>query len=279
MASSKLISSLFFLSCIAILVQTVISMTQLNYACSESGTFPDGSPYAQNLEDLLADLNSKTPITGFFTSSMGTKPDRAYGLSLCRGDISGDDCKTCVLAAREEITKLCPNNKEAIIWYDYCLLKYSDDCFKGEIDDTNKFSMCNIDSVPEAEVEKFMQVTRALLQELAKEAYMIPQFYATRETPFINSQKLYGLVQCTRDLSNWECKKCLDDIISELSRSCYARIGGRIIGGSCKFRFEMYPFANGTIEGVELLNGSELINSTEIRDVEKLLPVGGIGAE
>ncbi|XP_059274592.1 cysteine-rich repeat secretory protein 38-like [Lycium ferocissimum] len=247
MASSKLISCLFFLSSIAILVQTVNSLDPLVHICSNS-LFTANSDYAQNLKNLLGDLNSKTPPTGFSTSSMGRKPDRTYGLSLCRGDVSNTDCKSCVLAASQEIGKRCPYRKEGIIWYNKCLLKYSDDCFKGEIDDTNKFIWWNSSAI--ANPEFIAIITKEMLGCIAEKAYNGPNFFATKEMNIVNNEKWYGLVQCTRDLSKEDCKKCLEGIISQLPIS--GKRGGRVVGGSCNFRFEVYPFFN-TLQKLEYI--------------------------
>ncbi|CAK7355392.1 unnamed protein product [Dovyalis caffra] len=40
--------------------------------------------------------------------------------------------------------------------------------------------------------------------------------YAAGELALEGSEKLYGMVQCTRDLSRVDCKKCLDGAIGEL---------------------------------------------------------------
>ncbi|KAJ6917338.1 hypothetical protein NC652_019642 [Populus alba x Populus x berolinensis] len=144
--------------------------------------------------------------------SKGQKPVQAYGLALCRGDASTSDCKTCVVEAGGEIRKRCPYNKAAIIWYDNCLFKYSNKGFFGQIDNGNKFYMWNVNAVRGMELGE--------------------------------STKLYGLVQCTRDLSSAVCKKCLDGIIGELPSCCDGKEGGRVVSGSCNFRYEIYPFVN-----------------------------------
>ncbi|KAI3868641.1 hypothetical protein MKX03_013151 [Papaver bracteatum] len=55
-----------------------------------------------------------------------------------------------------------------------------------------------------------------------------------------SDEKLYGLVQCSRDLSSSDCKKCLDDAVSHLPNCCDGKRGGRVIGGSCNIRYELY---------------------------------------
>ncbi|KAJ6908480.1 hypothetical protein NC651_018784 [Populus alba x Populus x berolinensis] len=71
-----------------------------------------------------------------------------------------------------------------------------------------------------------------------------PKLYATGGMELGGSTKLYGLVQCTRDLSSAVCKKCLDGIIGELPSCCDGKEGGRVVSGSCNFRYEIYPFVN-----------------------------------
>jgi hypothetical protein len=54
--------------------------------------------------------------------------------------------------------------------------------------------------------------------------------------------ELYGLAQCTQDLSGVDCQKCLDGAIGELRNCCNGKRGGRVVGGSCNVRYELYPF-------------------------------------
>ncbi|KAK0589502.1 hypothetical protein LWI29_015185 [Acer saccharum] len=144
--------------------------------------------------------------------------------------MSSSDCKSCVVEASSEIRKRCPNNKAAIIWYDNCLFKYSDKDFFGKIDNQNKFYMYNRRSV--SDPTAFNQNTKELLSQLAKDAQTDSKLYAVGQMGLDGSTELYGLTQCTRDLSSYECKKCLDGIIGELPSCCDGKQGGRVISGS-----------------------------------------------
>nr|KYP33854.1 Putative cysteine-rich repeat secretory protein 61 [Cajanus cajan] len=64
------------------------------------------------------------------------------------------------------------------------------------------------------------------------------------EVKLENSTTLYGMTQCTRDLSNTNCTKCLDDALSKLLDCCDGNQGGRVLKGSCNFRYEIFPFLN-----------------------------------
>ncbi|PIA54267.1 hypothetical protein AQUCO_00900663v1 [Aquilegia coerulea] len=207
-----------------LLLHCVIGADPLYHICSSNSlNYTSGSPFDNNLNILFNQLNVKVE-------------DTVHGLALCRGDISNADCKSCVNSASKEIKNVCPNNKAAIIWYDNCLLKYSDVNFFGTIDTQNKFYLYNTQNVNDT---TFNGSVQELLSDLSAIASQSPRLFATGETSL-----LQGLVQCTRDLSSSQCKKCLDDAITELPSCCDGKRGGRVVGGSCNFRYELYPFFN-----------------------------------
>lgn len=100
--------------------------------------------------------------------------------------------------------------------------------------------MWNLNNV--SDPSTFNYTTKDLLSQLAQKASMNPKLYATGEVKLEESKKLYGLTQCTRDLSSADCKNCLDAAINELRNCCDGKEGGRVVGGSCNFRYEIYPF-------------------------------------
>ncbi|KAG5545499.1 hypothetical protein RHGRI_017858 [Rhododendron griersonianum] len=241
MSSSRLLSPLYLLS-FSLLLQLALATNPLYHFCSSSENFIPNSPYETNLNKLMGYLYSKTPITGFGSGSLGLSQNQAYGLALCRGDVKTTDCLACVAEAGTEIRKRCQLNKGAVIWYDYCMLKYSNLDFIGKIDNQNKFSMLNVRNV--SDPLYFNEKVKELLGKLAEEAYVSSKMFATGEKEIKESNKLYGLVQCTRDLSSADCKKCIDGAIGNLPRCCDGKEGGRVVGGSCNVRYEIYPFVN-----------------------------------
>ncbi|KAH6834089.1 hypothetical protein C2S53_013376 [Perilla frutescens var. hirtella] len=226
----------------SLLLQTTISLDPLFTICFNSQNYTANSPFQINLKTTFGQLYVKTPPTGFGLASSGQPETRAYGLSLCRGDVSTKDCAACVVEASSAITERCPNNKGAIIWYDNCYLKYSDVDFFGKIDSQNRFYMWNLQNVSK-NADEFNQKTRDLLSKLAGEASDSKKMYANGEVE-IGEEKLYGMAQCSRDISKSDCKKCVDDAVSELPICCGGKVGGRVVGGSCSIRYEIYPFLN-----------------------------------
>lgn len=43
-------------------------------------------------------------------------------------------------------------------------------------------------------------------------------------------------------LSSVDCENFLDDAISEIPNCCDGKKGGRVVGGSCNVRYEIYLF-------------------------------------
>lgn len=243
MSSSQFASSIHVLQLTFVLLLPSVfgACSPIYHICSGSAYFASDGPYESNLQKLSTFLYYKTPAQGFGLGPLGYDQHPAYGLALCRGDVAAKDCRTCVKEAGEEIRKRCPYNQGAIIWYDNCLLKYSNEDFFGQIDEENKFCMWNVRDV--SDPKDFNQKTSDLLRQLAKEAFVTQTMYAVGELELGESKELlYGLAQCTRDLSSIDCFKCLEAAIGQLPFCCDGKGGGRIVGGSCNIRYEVYPF-------------------------------------
>ncbi|KFK39506.1 hypothetical protein AALP_AA3G252600 [Arabis alpina] len=251
MSSSSSAERIVSFSILAIAIQflfirSVFSQSQNNaflfHKCSDiEGKFTSKSPYETNLNSIFRQLSYRVPSTGFASSSSGNTPDKVNGLALCRGDASSSDCGSCLAIAIPEISRRCPDNKAGIIWYDNCLVKYASTNFFGKIDFENRFYLYNVNNV--SDPASFNMQTKTLLTELAKKvtAGINNKLFAAGEKN-IGKQMLYGLVQCTRDLRSESCKACLDGIIGEIPNCCDGKEGGRVVGGSCNFRYEIYPF-------------------------------------
>ncbi|MED6205020.1 hypothetical protein PIB30_014018 [Stylosanthes scabra] len=211
--------------------------------CFNHENYTDPSPYATNLNQLLNLLYTKVPPHGFGLASTGQAQDQVNGLALCRGDVNTTNCTSCVNEASKKLLERCPYKKGAIIWYDYCLLKYSNENFFGEIDEKNKFYMVNVYDV-EGDAGSFNGKVSELLSYLSYKASESSVLYASGELKLDEeegSKMVYGLAQCTGDLGGSSCKKCLDDAVAEIPDCCDGKQGGRVVGGSCYVRYELYP--------------------------------------
>ncbi|XBI49937.1 hypothetical protein VPH35_113418 [Triticum aestivum] len=83
--------------------------------------------------------------------------------------------------------------------------------------------------------------------------------YATGEVVFGDQGigTVYGMLQCTLDLTGPQCKSCLGDITRKIVKlfsniSDQAQIGGRIIGVRCNLRFEKKLFFEETNDTIKI---------------------------
>ncbi|KAM7490245.1 hypothetical protein LguiA_033166 [Lonicera macranthoides] len=219
--------------------------------CPNTTTYTYNSTYQTNLNLLLSSLSSNSTNNGtvFSTFTAGQiPPDVAYGLFLCRGDLDAPTCRDCVATATREITTRCPNHKSAVVWYDECMLRYNNSSFFSTVADDPVVYIANTGDIVGMEQVQFQQVLGNTMDELVKMAStdspndQFVKGFATREANFTSSQRLYGFVQCTLDLSNEECKSCLRIAISHLQLFNTTTDGGKVLHPSCNIRYEIFPF-------------------------------------
>lgn len=110
---------------------TLIAQTTaqfLYHSCfNVRGNYTTNSTYEANLNLVLSNISSNTQVeNGFYPNSMGQDPDKVYAIGLCRKDIKQADCLGCLKNASNVLPQNCPNRKEAIGWYDYCMIRFSD---------------------------------------------------------------------------------------------------------------------------------------------------------
>lgn len=227
MSSLNLFSILFFIS------TTLADPEYLYHFCSDTN-FTTNRPYQTNLNTLLSSLQSNTSL--FLNTTTGQNPNRVYGLFLCRGDVSISTCQDCVTFATKEASQRCNFSKGYTVWYDQCLLRYSDTYFFSTVNTTPAVSLMNTATV--SNTARFNQLLRGLMNLTASQAVVSTERFATREGKFGN-ETVYCLVQCTQDLSSGDCERCLPLNIMDLP---YGKQGGRRLYPSCYSRYELYPF-------------------------------------
>ncbi|KAL4593750.1 hypothetical protein ACB092_M014800 [Castanea dentata] len=220
------------------------------------GNYTSNDTYKTNLNQVLSSLSSNTEIDyGFYNFSYGKSPDQVYSLGLCRGDVKPDICRSCLNNATNLLTLLCPNQKEAIGWYDYCMLRYSFRDIFGIMEDSPAFFMWNANNVS-ANYDQFSQDLRTLLDSQRGQAAKggsLRKFAAGNATA-PNFQTLYSLVQCTPDLSAQDCSDCLAGAMGDIPNCCDRKQGGRVIRPSCNLRFEVSLFYDPTADNASSLS-------------------------
>lgn len=238
-----------FLALLVVHFKFAIGAHLLEICSDTSGNFSSKSTYKMNLNRVLSDLKSSTPKTGFSLSTAGqSPPDQVFGLAQCGAQVSASDCRACILQANTDIFNVCGNSRASTIWYDDCFLRYADSEFKGSVDTEDGGFLPNFQKSRNPK-SFFPQVT-SLLSKLSNQASVskklsaFGQKKAGKSSP--GEENIFSLVDCTRDLSSFDCKFCIDFLISltqnKTITSIGERTGGRIITASCSIRFETFNF-------------------------------------
>ncbi|GLT25429.1 hypothetical protein SLA2020_005580 [Shorea laevis] len=215
-------------------------------SCSSSeGNFTANSTYGSNLNGLFSHLISDEVFNyGFYNMSVGQSPDQVNAIGLCRGDKKEDVCKTCLNETIFDLQQLCPSNKEAIGWSEFCTLHYSSQQLFGVME-TNPVVFPVLASGTNAtDVNAFNQALTSLLNNLSNRAATgdsLRKYAADNTTGPDVFRRTYALVQCSPDLSQENCSNCLAMAIGRV-RFCGGRDGCRIQQPSCNLRYETYPF-------------------------------------
>ncbi|MQM19189.1 hypothetical protein Taro_052190 [Colocasia esculenta] len=212
--------------------------------CSSGANYTANGALSTNLNRLLSSLPDNGSATGFFRTTIGSIPDRVHALVLCRGDVSEGDCRSCLYTAAEDIQQDCPYRRSAIIWYNYCMLRYSDRQFSSIPRDSPQVYMWNPYNV--TEVAQFNLQLNALMAGLVRfAAYNASaRMFATGEADYADAAtpKIYGLVQCTRDQSADDCNACLKGITGQIPNRFPGSRGVRILNAICNVRYSLYTF-------------------------------------
>ncbi|ONI02206.1 hypothetical protein PRUPE_6G183400 [Prunus persica] len=173
---------------------------------------------------------------GFYNSSYGgeNSNDQIYATGLCRGDIATDAYRRCLNDPTFELRRLCPNQKEALGFYDNCMLRYSNESIYGILQTRPLLyfmSMNNI-STSKGPINSY---SRWFSTQVCSLNHNISNF-----------RTIYGLAQCSPDLSEQVCNECLVGAFGDILQCCYGREGGRVLNPSCTVRYESARFYDPT---------------------------------
>ncbi|KAF3339402.1 putative receptor-like protein kinase [Carex littledalei] len=232
---------------------------ELYYVCGTTGNYTVNSTYSSNLKTLTSSLSTEAVAEqGFYENTIGTAPDQISGLVLCRGDVNSSICGDCLLQSIQDVMNVCPYAKEATIYYDFCLLRYSNQQFLNSTDNLNQIIMYNTQNVTSSVISgwdpsnntvknNFNTMVNTLFTSVSDHAaYNSRKRFGTGVINITASLPVtYGLSQCTPDFSNNTCRACLQDLIDEMPKYFSGHQGGRILGVRCSVRYEIYTFFSG----------------------------------
>ncbi|KAA8519271.1 hypothetical protein F0562_013527 [Nyssa sinensis] len=247
---------IFFVSVVwlASLKSSKGEVNYLEHYCDISTTL---SPtYRSNLNLLLSALSQNTTsYKGFRYETTG----QVHGLYMCRGDVMSDVCQDCVSTAIKELQQRCSNDREeAVIFYDECLVRYSNRSFWGAIEISPMLLF--YDGKNQSQPEDSDIDARYLVYGLMMSAPNMSLMYDMAEYSPKANENRYSFVQCSRDLSREGCANCLLQITYNLEFCCEGRRGYRVFSPSCTLRYESYLFYRKEAKPVTLPNKGKQSN-------------------
>lgn len=214
----------------------------LRLSCNKSWNYTANSTYQSNLKQLSAALpkNASSSPALFATASVGAIPDTVYALTHCRGDINASDCAACIAIAFQDAQQVCAYNMDVTIYYETCLLRFSNQNFLATLLNTNQNPnhLSNPENVTSPTV-LFDAAVGLLINAVIDYAVLnSSKRFGTGEEDFDKTNpKIYGLAQCTPDMAPADCRSCLEDIMKAMPKYFSGSQGGRIWGLRCAYRY------------------------------------------
>ncbi|KAL2931892.1 Cysteine-rich receptor-like protein kinase 29 [Bienertia sinuspersici] len=234
-----------------ILIVTVPKLTSAQFTFRHSScggtTYTPNSTYQSNLEAVLNSLSTDNQITyGFYNFTVGRDPDRVSSLAMCRGDVPLGTCRVCIRESAKLLPQSCPTQKEALGYSQYCTVFISDRDIYGIVQDTPQWHLTTSENV--SDIVGFNQTLSSLMDSLQNRAASgtAELKFATAEANLTDGRTIYGLVQCTPDLSRQRCIQCIRGSLSLFPTCCiqpsYKASGVTIVEPSCFVRYELFSF-------------------------------------
>ncbi|PWA42952.1 Protein kinase domain [Artemisia annua] len=229
--------SILFAWCVLLLLHThSVQAEPISQDCPNTANYTSNSQFETNLNILLPSLLSNGTQDGFFNTSVGTGSDIVYGLVQCRGDISTEQCRNCLNTSIVEVFQRCPNVKQAVLRYEYCFLRYSDAQFFSRVDGPLVAAGRGDGQVSDTVANRYNQQLGSFLVDLFETAASTPSRYSSGSTSYADFNNIYGLVQCTRDLSTNDCASCLESLRNWIPGCCNRTTGAQIFQKTCYLR-------------------------------------------
>ncbi|KAK8452956.1 hypothetical protein SEVIR_5G204800v4 [Setaria viridis] len=242
------------LTVIAAVVAIALLPGAASYPWPFCGTdnFRANSRYQANLNLLAATLPGKastSPSNLFATAAAGAGRDRVWAAGLCRGDVNASNCFACLAQAFHDLPNDCSYNKDATIYYDPCMLRYSNTSVlsAADADLSGQLAWYAIPTNVTANPAQFNRAVAALINATADRAALnSTRRFATGEAGFDQEvPTVYAVAQCTPDQTPAQCRRCLAGIVAEYMGDFENAVGGRILWINCSFRYDSKPFFRG----------------------------------
>lgn len=202
--------------------------------CADQNFQDSTGTYKQNLNTLLDTLISRSSAAKFYKTTAGNGSSSAInGLFQCRGDLSSDDCNSCVKRTPGLTQKLCGQAIAARVQLSGCYMRYEISGFRQVSGTELLYKICGSTRASGA---GFGDRLDSALGEIVKGVGGgNGGFYAGAY------QSVYVLGQCEGDLSGGDCVECVKSAIEKAKSECGSSISAQIYLQECYISYTYYP--------------------------------------
>jgi hypothetical protein len=211
-----------------------------------SGNYSAGSAYANSTLRLIFNLQSAASAAPalFASGSTGAGAAAAYGLMLCRGDLSASDCFDCGTRAGQDVQRVCNRTRDAALVYNQCYVRVAGADFLASTNNTGMVPLISGNNISSGvDVAAYDAAVTRLLNATAQYAVkQSPKLFATGQLVGLDSRipNIWSMAQCAGDLSPALCRKCLDDLVARWWKEFPLNgNGARLAGSRCNLRSEL----------------------------------------
>nr|XP_043619207.1 cysteine-rich receptor-like protein kinase 10 [Erigeron canadensis] len=235
-----------------LILQHFLSFTagQINYfpifRCRASaGNFTANSTYGTNLKTALDSLVSASTNYGFYNTSAGEPPYTVSATTLCRGDIGSEACQSCIQSSITLLRQNCPYQMEALVWTSNCSISYSNRTYTSTVSARPNAKVSGTINATNIDIfDKALRDLAGSLRALTAGGNLLRKFSTGDVVYGPGLGKIYFMMQCTPDLSPFDCNSCLSIVFREAQGCCDGDIDVGVFFPSCYVRYSNVSFYN-----------------------------------
>lgn len=191
--------SYFSLPILLLSMLSILSRTSPSYDANyiyhfcANTTIPKNSPYKSSLSSLFSsfslyanhNVQFYSPSSSSLTSSLSSNTiskiqislnisDPIYGLQFCSSDVTAKVCRECVEEAAKDLANRCSRELVAVIWYEECMIRYSNASFFSTVAIRPRVSTVNMQDTNRQ--EQFNRLVNTTMTDLASRASNVNKF-------------------------------------------------------------------------------------------------------
>ncbi|XP_010469492.1 PREDICTED: cysteine-rich repeat secretory protein 11 [Camelina sativa] len=208
--------------------------TNLIYKGCSRQKLPDPSGlHSQALSAMYGSLVTQSAKTKFYKTTTGTSSQSSItGLFQCRGDLSNNDCYSCVRRLPVLSGKLCGKTIAARIQLSGCYLLYEISGFAQISGMEMIFKTCGKNNAAGTGFEQRRDTAFGVMQNGVVQGH---GFFAT------TYESVYVLGQCEGDVGDSDCNGCIKNALQRAQVECGSSVSGQIYLHKCFIGYSYYP--------------------------------------